>query len=416
MRMWRILPDELARAYAWRLWSDNLLSSNDELAASLCSVKAGGSRSSDASDKTMTVLRRLEMTSAQLVCDHSLVPVTKCVSNFDLSSPTRPDFGDGWYLGFALWSGNQARLCRDCVSEDLSHHGISYWHRSHQLPGVTWCTKHHRPLSHLSCQHAFSRSPRVALSEVVDLPARDVAVATKSEVVNRYASILEGLLDSVKAPVHAFGVARLIRNQAAAQGLKVSPWRDRPYLSDAAREQLPARWLNLHFPGSRSKHPRTFAPWIDQAVHPRVKHVGTPTFALAFAILWSNPEDALTAFRRANEHAHEPLRQRRKRFNLSGTAMCELWLRHKGRHCHIAKEVGMCRELVRSKFTEAGLIAVGQMNFDRIEAAGERYVRDGTIVAASNAEGVEVEALRALILARSFVEKLPPRPSGLRPD
>jgi hypothetical protein len=56
------------------------------------------------------------------------------------------------------------------------------------------------------------------------------------------------------------------------------------------------------------------------------------------------------------------------------------------------------------------------MNFDRIEAAGERYVRDGTIVAASNAEGVEVEALRALILARSFVEKLPPRPSGLRPD
>jgi hypothetical protein len=229
-----------------------------------------------------------------------------------------------------------------------------------------------------------------------------VYTATKSEVVNRYVSILEGLLENARAPVHTAGVAYLIRNQAAARGLKVSPWRDRPYLSDAALEQLPVRWLEMHFPASRTKRPRAFAPWIDRAVHPRVKPVGAPTLALSLAILWSNPEDALNAFLGANEHAQEPLLKPRKKFNLSGEAMCELWLRHKGRHHQIAKEVGLCPELVRSRFKEVGLIALGNMDFGRIEAAGERYVRDRVIVAASYAEGVKVQALQALILAKGY--------------
>jgi hypothetical protein len=413
MRLWTLFPDELARAYVWRLRSDNVLSSNDEPAAYPYVVEEGrGIRTGTANvgrgnrkrtiDRLMSLLRRLEMTPAELVCGHSLVPVTKCVTTFDLSVPNRPDFGDDRYLGFALWSGGHARLCRDCVAEDLSHHGVSYWRRSHQLPGVTWCTKHYRPLSELRCQNAFSKSPSVALSEVVDVSTREVYTATKSEVVNRYVSILEGLLENARAPVHTAGVAYLIRNQAAARGLKVSPWRDRPYLSDAALEQLPVRWLEMHFPASRTKRPRAFAPWIDRAVHPRVKPVGAPTLALSLAILWSNPEDALNAFLGANEHAQEPLLKPRKKFNLSGEAMCELWLRHKGRHHQIAKEVGLCPELVRSRFKEVGLIALGNMDFGRIEAAGERYVRDRVIVAASYAEGVKVQALQALILAKGY--------------
>ena len=46
MRMWTIFPDELARAYAWRLRSDNVLSSNDELTAALGAVEGGGRKSS----------------------------------------------------------------------------------------------------------------------------------------------------------------------------------------------------------------------------------------------------------------------------------------------------------------------------------------------------------------------------------
>lgn len=33
--------------------------------------------------------------------------------------------------------------CTACIEEDISWHGAPYWHRSHQLPGVTYCATHH---------------------------------------------------------------------------------------------------------------------------------------------------------------------------------------------------------------------------------------------------------------------------------
>ncbi|WP_379678384.1 TnsD family Tn7-like transposition protein [Massilia consociata] len=34
------------------------------------------------------------------------------------------------------------RFCAECVQQDLKNHGTPYWHRSHQLPGVTVCPEH----------------------------------------------------------------------------------------------------------------------------------------------------------------------------------------------------------------------------------------------------------------------------------
>jgi hypothetical protein len=38
------------------------------------------------------------------------------------------------------------RVCRQCIRDDLKRHGESYWHRSHQLPGVHICLKHNGEL------------------------------------------------------------------------------------------------------------------------------------------------------------------------------------------------------------------------------------------------------------------------------
>jgi hypothetical protein len=123
------------------------------------------------------------------------------------------------------------------------------------------------------------------------------------------------------------------------------------------------------------------------------------TFALALAVPWSNPDEALTAFLGANDDAQQAVRPRRKSVELSQLAMRELWIRHEGRHLRIAQELGMCQTMVRVKFTELGLVAVGRTEFQRIEAAKERFDRGQSIVAASRAEGVEVQAVEALIRA-----------------
>jgi hypothetical protein len=399
VRVWTILPGEFARAYAWRLRVDNVLSGSDELAAELWAVEGSGRTRSYSPDRTIALLRRLEMSGNELVCRHSLVPISKCVATFDLKSPTRPDFGDRWYLGFALWSSAPARLCRACVGEDLSFLGIAYWRRSHQLPGITWCTKHQRPLSESRRQNAFAQSPRAALEKAIDLPSRDVEAAIKSPVVQRYVSILEGLLENAKGPVHSACAAHVIRTQATAEGFKVIPWRQAHYLSDAATQQTPKRWLRDTFPASQSKRPREFAPWIDQAGHARTNPVGATTFALALAILWTDPDDALATFLGANVHAQTNVRRRQKGLELNEQAMRDIWLRNRGRYFRIAQETGWCHKTVRSKFTEAGLVSLGGSGFSQIEAAMARFFRGEGIVAASHAEGVDVGMVEALIRA-----------------
>ncbi len=40
------------------------------------------------------------------------------------------------------YGGYNRRFCPKCVDEDLSHYGVSYWRRDHQLVGVYLCTAH----------------------------------------------------------------------------------------------------------------------------------------------------------------------------------------------------------------------------------------------------------------------------------
>ncbi|MBD9679441.1 TniQ family protein [Pseudomonas sp. PDM18] len=40
----------------------------------------------------------------------------------------------------------RCKYCVHCVNDDLSRHGVSYWHREHQLPGVFVCPTHNTPL------------------------------------------------------------------------------------------------------------------------------------------------------------------------------------------------------------------------------------------------------------------------------
>jgi len=38
------------------------------------------------------------------------------------------------------------RYCVRCLEEDIATHGAPFWHRNHQLPGITCCAKHHLDL------------------------------------------------------------------------------------------------------------------------------------------------------------------------------------------------------------------------------------------------------------------------------
>lgn len=49
-------------------------------------------------------------------------------------------------LTSGLGAAHPLKSCSSCDSEDLALHGWAYWRRSHQLPGVWLCSRHHKPL------------------------------------------------------------------------------------------------------------------------------------------------------------------------------------------------------------------------------------------------------------------------------
>lgn len=60
-------------------------------------------------------------------------------------------------------SQGKAKICLSCVQQDFMELGSAYWHRSHQLPGVTACWRHGDALIHCcsNCSHPFYRANKL---------------------------------------------------------------------------------------------------------------------------------------------------------------------------------------------------------------------------------------------------------------
>ena len=90
-----------------------------------------------------TTANLVKMQLIQFVSLHSLLPLSHVVTPEDceflpLLSPRilrkrgmMPLRKGGYY-------------CDHCIAEDLNFWGFSYWRRSHQIPGLHWCEKHHK--------------------------------------------------------------------------------------------------------------------------------------------------------------------------------------------------------------------------------------------------------------------------------
>lgn len=84
-----------------------------------------------------------------------------------------------------------ARFCPKCAEEDLAFWRCSYWRRSHQLPGLSHCHKHHLALSYAKDPLAVQFQPHHFLHDE-DHPSQK---GTPCQVEQKMAVIWEGLID-----------------------------------------------------------------------------------------------------------------------------------------------------------------------------------------------------------------------------
>ncbi|HEY0884645.1 MAG TPA: TniQ family protein [Ramlibacter sp.] len=129
----------------------------------------------------------LEVTA--LISLHSLYPWLYCRPAAPLESLTVDIHSCGR-------SGKLLRVCEKCIAEDLAMWGFAYWRRSHQLLGVTWCTKHGDDLIEVSGL-ATQDSPDSALTHSHPSSRR----LAPTSLQRRYAAIAFGILERGNADI-----------------------------------------------------------------------------------------------------------------------------------------------------------------------------------------------------------------------
>jgi len=88
------------------------------------------------------------MTPTYLAQHHTLLPYFACFEPLEARRKivARVNDPNGSQI-FSIRTRNNGtssalKFCTECLDEDTALHGMTYWHRAHQLPGIVACEKH----------------------------------------------------------------------------------------------------------------------------------------------------------------------------------------------------------------------------------------------------------------------------------
>lgn len=383
------LPDEPMKAFVGRMKRHNVCTSDAELFSQLASYMSIGV-DNPAKVNPISFLAEVYGVNALFFArQHTMLPFSKCVGWFDRGSGEVADFASDKYLRAVLRSpGSQANLCPDCVKEDLDFRGISYWRRTHQLPGIDWCSKHGVALRRYDGGGPLELSPVSALSSSEKIAAEEQAVARDHPLIARYVRIAEGLLAEVERPYHVADVSILIRDWAKQQDLRVALNGKRPLLSDLVAKSYPNSWLALHFPGSQKKEAGSFASWIDGVWFGRKIPSTTSSYVLALALMYESSDEALNALANLSE-AVVPRKSEIHRMpgTWATTEIVEVWMKHLGNCKAIAEDLGLSQNYVRNRLNEAGLPTLGRGAGVAVKSAVINYWRGDALSTVGESAG-----------------------------
>lgn len=285
------LPDELASGHIGRTF---ILSGIPEQKRNLRGLPllAGYGSGGRLHLERLAQLSRISF--GQYIYRHTLAPfflVVQARQQIDWGSePT-----NWWPLMISARKGvtRIVRFCPRCAEKDVEVLGFSYWRRTHQLPGVSWCVKHLSALCSTEANNSMCQLPDALIAEgKVDSRAKEFI---DNPVLRRYGEICAGLLTRCSS-ISTTQITQVIQKQARLLNLRSRPGvMGSSHLDKIAIEQTNEAWLKEHFPdvftrGSASSICRTYSS-TDLALT-------TQSYALALALLFDQTNDALQTLNR----------------------------------------------------------------------------------------------------------------------
>lgn len=290
----KLLPEELLHGYRGRLRLLNDL--RDEVAVMTWLNRL---------ERGETVYRSREMSLAELVAkhnessaygvvmQHSLWPFTAAVGRPDgVADVERFGQQQSGRTAMLRTARPQAWLCLACVEEDLDFWGLSYWRRSHQLPGVLWCDKHETALQSCSQGSFIAGLPDQCINSATRQDSAWVRELRSNPTVSMFVEICAVILESGLV-LDADRCARAISSRSVRQGLCSTRAEAGQALLKLALERLPMRWLQAAFPKVDWSRPERILLFDTVFRHVPSYAASTVAIVLAAALTFTSVDTSL---------------------------------------------------------------------------------------------------------------------------
>jgi hypothetical protein len=311
-----VMPDELARSLISRICVLNGADAPDILMPDMASLFSAPSNSAHPPSWCDLLASANRVTPQAFHAGHTLLPFRRAVR------PAADCVAFGWVRDKLESSAHGScadrhnkqplNLCPECTKEDMNFWGFSYWRRSHQLHGSVLCQKHQIGL-HEAKPSSWLTLPHDALKSSTAIDATITKSAKHSPVIQRYAECSAGLAERTQ-PVSTAWMVHILKRRLQSHQAKAGHTTRR--LTAIAADMIRGPWQRHFFPeldvigGDLNSLDRTCSSV-------RLAY-STQFYALALAVLFENPDDAMNE---VNSHAIDTFVKQSNAIN-TGTTGC----------------------------------------------------------------------------------------------
>lgn len=285
------LPDELAHGYVGRLCRLNGISPSDTATRRLASSAHTPTTRANQSSWMDGVALMANMRPESFRYLHTLLPFYAAATVGDAIRW----FGDSTCSAQHRITAHRinpygSHFCPNCIREDLAFWGVSYWRRSHQLPGVTWCLKHETPLRIHPSNNATGLLPEQVEESSDCVTAVQPPPDHTGQVIRRYGEICSTLLEQ-PTTISVDTLVDCLSERVNSAIQRPKGRQNGQHFSEYIRRQVDAEWLQTFFPDFSFKAENTYT-LLDRTITSRRIAQRTCAYALAMASLYASCDEA----------------------------------------------------------------------------------------------------------------------------
>lgn len=418
-----VLPDEVHLGYWGRLSRWNGLRDGKEAVSALADAARKRGFAKEKATFTELLAFAASMPLREFVVRHTQLPYRRSFASHkhDLAH------GDESDLSMIRLSANryvraEAFFCAHCVAKDVEDLGVSYWRRSHQIPGAYICAEHGVALHYVQSKAPFHLAPSLALDGCHAMNARWVSKIQKNKAVSEFLALSMALAGK-EQPISVRGARMVLVERARKQNLAIHATdASRARLSDRILLRYPKEWLVLVFPKVLTKESGQIMHQLDGALYCSTLPSSVTAYLLAVGTLFDTAHEAIEELGSSTPIV---LTRKRKRTGET-TAQIPLidyvagYVRAQGSHTLMSRSTDIPNKELRVQLAAHGLPNLakrgGHANEALIAAAKNFYLLELGLEVSAEEAGVTAEELERVVryAGPNFVSALKQMPGGVR--